>query len=273
MKPGEGRSSWRERRAQAWARWRRVPAFLARALLVCALAGCATDRATVEKNLLAVRSAGPATGIAEQYRVGCADVLEVRMPNRPELSGQHVVAPTGRIDLGDYAPLRVEGRTLPEIAGMLATETGQAPADVAVRIAEYRSQYLLLTGQVSGWQRTVPYRGQETVLDLLQRVGGITSGAELGDVYVVRTHMEEGKRPEVFHVNLQAIVMKHDDRTNLRLLPFDQVYIGESRQAQMERALPPWLRPIYQAFWSMLPDHAHPASAPRPPESRWMAGS
>ena len=103
---------------------------------------------------------------------------------------------------------------------------------------------------VVGQQRSVPYRGQETVLDLLQRVGGLTPGAEPDDVYVVRPHIGDNKRAEVFHVHLRAIVMKQDHKTNIRLLPFDQVYVGETRQARVEKAIPPWMQPIYRAFWN-----------------------
>jgi polysaccharide biosynthesis/export protein len=263
MNPGEGRSS---RLACRWALL----------LLACALpAGCASDRARVEQNLMALRDDPQRIGGAlEQYRVGCSDVLEVRSRGRPEPAGKYMVAPTGRIDLGSLGAVRVEGRTLRETAEIIAAKSGQSVSNVAVRIAAFRSQYLLLTGQVSGWQRTVPYQGQETLLDLLQRVGGIASGAELTDVYVVRTHLEESKRPEVFHVDLKAIVMRHDDRTNLRLMPFDQIYIGESTQAQFEKAFPPWLRPIYQVFWNMRPDSG-PAPPPAPPStsSRWVVGA
>jgi polysaccharide export outer membrane protein len=242
-------------------------------LLCAALAGCASSRASIEKNLLADRdNVLRGQGVVEQYLVGSPDVLEVRVPGRTELSGQYTVGPTGRIALGDYGPLRVEGRTLGEIATAIAEETGQDPASVTVRVVAFRSQYLFLFGQVIGWQRTVPYQGQETVLDLLQRVGGITPGAEPEDVHVVRAHLGDSQRPEVFHVDLKAIVLNRDEKTNLRLLPFDQVYVGETRQARVEKSFPPWLRPIYQTFWNMRPD-ADGSPPPEPaPRSRWVKG-
>jgi protein involved in polysaccharide export with SLBB domain len=92
------------------------------------------------------------------------------------------------------------------------------------------------------------------VLDLLQRVGGITPGAEPRDVYVVRPHLGDNQRPEAFHVDLHAIVLRHDHKTNIRLLPFDQVYVGQTRKAQIEQAIPPWMRGAYQAIWRASPD-------------------
>jgi len=105
---------------------------------------------------------------------------------------------------------------------------------------------------VTGWQRTIPYQGQETVMDVLQRVGGITAGAAPEDVFVVRAHVADGQKPEVFHVDLNAIVIKHDQHTNIRVLPYDQIYVGQSRQSKVLRCVPPWLKPVFLAAWGPL---------------------
>jgi len=187
--------------------------------------------------------------VAEHYAVGCPDVLEVSVSNRPDLSGRFTIGPNGRIELERLGRPRVEGRTVPDINRLLAEQAGMPPVQVHVRVANYQSQEVYLFGQVSGLQRAVPYQGPETVLDLLQRTGGITSGAAPAEVYVIRTRVAEGQRPEVFRVDLRAIVLNHDERTNIRLRPFDQIHVGETRQARVERSIPPWLRPLYQAVW------------------------
>jgi protein involved in polysaccharide export with SLBB domain len=254
MNAGEARSSWRPLR-------RPFPGLLVLGLCA-ALAGCTTDRAGVKQSLRSDPSR-PITA-ADNYVVGYPDVLEVRIPNRPELSGRYPVTLTGRLPMDDYGDLRVTGRTLPEVARLLAEETGQKPNDVDVRVVEFKSQQLFLFGQVVGWQRSVPYVGQETVLDLLRRAGGIAPGAEPNDVYVVRAHIADSQRPEVFHVDLKAILLKRDDKTNIHLMPFDQIYVGEARQMQVDRLFPPWLRPVYEAIWGIrMPrgESANPAGS------------
>jgi len=240
-----------------WSAWktRTVVLLLALPMLLHA-PGCAKDRVSVEKNLMAQQSAVRNEGVPERYRVGCPDAVELVVRQRPEFSGRHEIGPDGRIDLGEYGRLHIEGRTTPEIVKLVAEETGASPESVQARVSEFRSQHVLLFGEVIGWQRSVPYRGQETVLDLLQRMGGITPGAEPRDVYVLRPHLGDNQRPEAYHVDLHAIVLKHDHQTNIRLLPFDQVYVGETRRAQIEKALPPWLRPLYQGGWNTKPEAA-----------------
>jgi protein involved in polysaccharide export with SLBB domain len=219
--------------------------------------GCAIQeqqRARIEKTLMNDRDVGIRhLGVLENYQIGCPDVLLIDIADNSPRVLSKTVGPDGRIDMGAFGKLRVEGRSPVQIEALIAEELVLAPGLIQVRVAKYRSQQLFLFGQVVGWQRSVPYQGQETVLDLLQRIGGITSGAEPNDVYVVRAHIAEGGRPEVFHIDLQAIVEHHDQKTNLRLMPNDQIYVGETRQASIERIIPPWVRPFYQAFWNTQP--------------------
>ncbi|MBI3409970.1 MAG: polysaccharide biosynthesis/export family protein [Planctomycetes bacterium] len=209
-------------------------------------------------------------GVVEAYRVACPDELEIDVAGRTDLSRARIIGPDGRIDLGHYGQPRVEGRALAEIAGVIAQTTGAEPSKVSVRVAHFRSEQLFLFGQVIGWQRSIPYQGQETVLDVLQRVGGITPGAAPAEVLLVRSYLAEGKKPEVFHVDLAAIVLKKDMRTNLRVLPQDQIFVGETRQARVERCIPPWIRPIYQSLWNTRPSFKPETDAPGSP---WVSGA
>jgi protein involved in polysaccharide export with SLBB domain len=194
------------------------------------------------------------TGVADNYRVCCPDVIEITVVGRPDLTVRDAIGPDGRVDLGSLGHPRVEGRTPAEVARIVGEESGSPTGQVSARVIEYNSQEIYVFGEVTGLHRAVPYQGQETVLDLLQRIGGITRGAAPDDVFVVRPHIAEGTRPEVFHVDLHAIVLKNDQKTNLRLLPFDQVHVGQTRQAKVERCIPPCLRPLYQSLSGTLPD-------------------
>jgi protein involved in polysaccharide export with SLBB domain len=218
------------------------------------LSGCATGRPYVDRSLLNDRLPERSQAVADRYTVGCPDVLAVAVADRPDLSVQERVGPDGRIAVGALGRLRVEGRTPPEVAGAVAELAGVPPAQVSVQVAEFHSQQLYLCGQGIGMQRAVPYQGEETVLDLLQRIGGIKPGAAPEDLYVVRSRLAVGERPEVFHVDLHAILMKHDERSNVRLQPCDEICVGEMRRSYLKKCVPPWLRPLYEALCGMKPE-------------------
>jgi protein involved in polysaccharide export with SLBB domain len=218
------------------------------------LAGCQGVQPPVDRNLMADRGLNDRNaGVAERYAVFCPDVLDIVIQSRPDLSGPHPLGVDGRIDLDPLGRPSVEGQTCDEIAQAIADLARVPTRQVQIHVAAYRSQCIFLFGEVMGSQRAVPFQGQETVLDLLQRTGGITEEAAPDQVYVVRPHVLDGTRPEVFHVDLRAIVLRHDEKTNVRLEPFDQVHVGETWRARLERNLPPWLRPMYRWMWGWEP--------------------
>jgi protein involved in polysaccharide export with SLBB domain len=185
---------------------------------------------------------------ADRYQVRCPDRLEVTVEGRPDLSGPREIGLDGRIDLGRLGRLRVEGESPPEIARDVAELTEVPAGRVHVCVREYRSQQIYLLGEGNGLQRSVAYQGPETVHELLRRVGGITPGAAPRNVSVLRAHIADGRAPEVFRVNLEDIVLHHDERTDLRLQPFDQIFVGETRKSSLEKCVPPCLRPLYKAI-------------------------
>jgi polysaccharide export outer membrane protein len=219
-------------------------------LLTCALTlapGCALGRGRLQRALLSDRNpAAHAHDLESHYRVRCPDVLDIQMAGRPGWSGPRRLGPDGRITLGDGCQVRVDGQTTPEIARAVAHAAAVGAEAVQVRVADYRSQQIYLFGEVSGLQRVLPYRGPETVLDLLQRAGGLTPGADLGEVRVIRAHVADGKPPEVFEVDLRAILLQHEQQSNVVLQPFDQVHVGQSRRSRLDDCLPPWVRPLYE---------------------------
>jgi protein involved in polysaccharide export with SLBB domain len=218
----------------------------------CTGIGCVTNRAQIEQDILVNRQpSAHLQQVAHAYAARCPDALRVDIDGLPQYSGPRRIGPDGRINLGDADQPRVDGQTTQEISHTVAETLGVAPEHVHVEVVEYNSQYLYLYGQVAGLERAVSYQGPETVLDLLRRVGGITPSATVHDIKVVRPHIADGKVPEVFRIDLAAIVVRHDPETNIVLEPCDQVYIGQSRRSSFADCLPPWLRPVYERLCGM----------------------
>jgi len=222
-------------------------------LTLLLLSGCLSNREQIEQALIAYRPP-PAHlyQVASKYRARCPDLLQVEITGLPQHSGSQRIRPDGCIDLGEAGRPQVDGQTIPEIVRTVAESVGVAPEQVHVCVAEHNSQYLYVFGQVAGSQRAVPYQGPETVLDLLHRLGGLEHGAAVGDITVIRPHVAEGKTPEVFHIDLAAIILRKDPETNILLQPFDQVHIGRSQRASYRECLPPWLRSVFSVQCSVF---------------------
>ncbi|MCS6976179.1 MAG: polysaccharide biosynthesis/export family protein [Gemmatales bacterium] len=209
--------------------------------MLCALAGCATPR-TATVNTLA--SHPPKCHGVGQYRVGSPDVLDIEVTDRPDLSGTRRVEVNGCVNMGPLGGIRVEGLTPAQIEERIAQAAGVSPENVSVRVVEFASQQVYLFGEVTGQQRAVPYQGPETVVDLLRRTGGITQDSAPEEVRVVRPACHAGEQPQVFQVDLKAILLQGDERTNLHIQPYDQIHVPESRACRIGKCLHPWLRPF-----------------------------
>jgi polysaccharide export outer membrane protein len=214
---------------------------IAAVLLLAAATGCATNRPRVDAALRASRPVGGPASPAAAYPVACPDLLDLQVYDHPEWSGPYEVGPDGCIQLAEVSPLRVEGLNPTQVAKRVAVALHLSSADVGARVAAYRSRQLFLFGQVEGPERALPYQGPETVADLLRRAGGLPPGADFRAVSVVRPHVAAGHRPEVFTIDLAAILLRGDSKSNVVLQPDDEVYIPETSHYSMLKALPPWM--------------------------------
>ena len=77
-------------------------------------------------------------------------------------------------------------------------------------------------------------------------------------MYVIRPNVAAATRPHVFRVNVAAVLVDGDNRTNVPLQSDDQVYVGETKQSSLSRLLPDWLGTVYRRITGLLPDNWWP---------------
>lgn len=189
------------------------------------------------------------------YQLAYPDVVEIQVKGMPQLSGQAEVQTEGTVVVGQLGPVLADGLTVSELAERIARSTGLPREDVQVRVIGYHSRRVLVLGAVAHSQRSVEYRGPERVSELLRRVGGLKPGADTREVQVVRPNVARGKAPEIFRVQLEAVV-NGDHRTDVRVEPFDHIYINETARLRLSHAIPPWLQPAYCRIWGLELDEA-----------------
>jgi protein involved in polysaccharide export with SLBB domain len=237
------------------------------ALLAFLVAGCADCKFLSQKcpqpQDPQAAAATPAPDAA--YGIGCPDVLEVSFADFPAWDVLAAVDLDGRLQLQSPGSPRAEGRTLDDVRNELAQMAGVSPERVGVQLAAPRSSRVYLHGPIRGRTRIIPYQGPESVIDLLKRVGGLPPGSKLSEVYVVRPNIASGGRPEVFRVDVPAVLIDENQSTNVLLKPSDEVYVGETSRSVFARVLPDWLGPAYRRLSGLLPDEWWPLSKSRGP--------
>jgi protein involved in polysaccharide export with SLBB domain len=203
--------------------------------LAAGLAGCAAPPACYCRG-------GGNTAPNASYTFACPDVLEIAAGTERDVTGRLTVDPDGTIRLGTDGRLRVEGLTAGEVAGQLASVLGVDQSEIHVHVVEFASRQVFLCGPEAGRERSAPYQGPETVVEFIRRMGGLSHDAQPREVYVVRPNVAAGRRPQVFHVELEAILVRGDHATDVRLEPYDQVYVGETERAILAKYLPDWMQ-------------------------------
>lgn len=214
---------------------------MARWLAILLLSGCAgLDRARLDEALRREPQDDPV--VRERYVLHPPDVVAVAATGAEPWDVVRPVGVDGRIDLPRAGTVRVQGKTLADARRAIAATCGVPAGQVKVEVKEFHSQHVFVHGRVAGADRAVEYRGPETVLDVLRRAGGLDDGA-VAVVRLVRGHVAEGRSPEVFDIDLRAILLRSDTASNVRVEPFDQIYIDPDRRSEFVANLPPAFRP------------------------------
>ncbi len=187
------------------------------------------------------------------YTVACPDAVEIVWLDHPDSEWIGRIGADGCLNLPAIGSIRVEGLTTAEIARQIAARSAVFPERVQVRVAEFASRQVFLFGQVEGGPRAVDYRGPERIIDLLRRAGGLSPDAALNEIYVLRAQVGEGIPAEILTVDLPAILQRGDQSTNVRVQPLDEIYIGEKPRSRIRRALPTFLKPLYEGVVGFIP--------------------
>jgi polysaccharide export outer membrane protein len=168
-----------------------------------------------------------------QYRVGPQDVLTVTVWDHPELTipagefrppeaAGHLVAADGNMFFPYVGLVKVLGRTLEDIRIELTRRLAKYVENpqLDVRVAAFRSQKVLVVGEVKQ-PGVLPITDVPlTALEAINRVGGIALEADLQNVIVTR-------QGEIRKLDLQSLYDAGDLSQNLLLQDGDVVHVPD----------------------------------------------
>jgi len=179
-------------------------------------------KAAIEKQLLGVGLKDPRAEVA---------VAETR--GLQQIRGQHLVRPDGTISLGSYGSVEVTGLTLSAVKLSLEAHLSQflQNPEVSVDVAAYNSKvfYVVYDGGGAGQQiYRLPITGNETVLDAVSQLNGLSAVADMKKIWLARSCC--GKQQEqILPIDWCGITAHGRSDTNYQLMPGDRIFVQSDR--------------------------------------------
>ncbi|MGF1580702.1 MAG: polysaccharide biosynthesis/export family protein [Gemmataceae bacterium] len=169
------------------------------------------------------------------------------------LQGEHLVRMDGTITLGDYGCVYVAGMTLAQIENVIERHLSKFVVDPEINIDVFaynsKKYYVIADGGGFGqYVKAFPYTGNETVLDAIEKIGGIPPVGSKKKIWVARPSPCNHGCTQVLPVDWEAITQGGATCTNYQLFPGDRVYIRADTLITIDNWLAKALAPVERIF-------------------------
>jgi polysaccharide export outer membrane protein len=192
-------------------------------LVVTFLFGCSTKELRVQEFRISPETPDPAKPPEEFYVIGAGDSIGIQVWKEPTLSGQVTVRPDGYVTLPLLNEVQVVGLTTGQLRKLLEQKYKEFTTDpfVTISVGGIASAEDFLIGPGTGKNGAFPLRGNETIMQLLTRSGGLGIFADRSNIRIVR---REGPKITEYLVDYDAII-KGDLKQDILLRPGDRIII------------------------------------------------
>ncbi len=157
------------------------------------------------------------------YVIGTDDVLAIVFWRDPDMSGEVVVRPDGKISLPLVHDIQAAGLTPEQLRSAVEERVRQyvEEPNATVIVRQINSRKVFITGQVA---RPGPYplTTPMTVLQLIATAGGLTEYADKKAIFVLRN---EAGRAMTFAFNHDDVIRRRNLAQNILLKPGDTVVV------------------------------------------------
>jgi polysaccharide export outer membrane protein len=177
------------------------------------------------------------------YVVDPPDAIRIEFTNDPAMTREVALRSDGCVTLPLLEDVHVAGLTPMQIREKLEKMYAQYYTDpkLLVSVTGFNSKHVYVYGEVAGRRGSLAYTGKMTVSDVIGLVGGFTNRAAPDRVRVVRRDPE---RPEVFRVDLKALIYEGDHMQEVSLAENDVVYVPPNILAKIGYTFEALLFPI-----------------------------
>jgi polysaccharide export outer membrane protein len=179
-------------------------------------------------------------------------VTLVQMAAQQQIAGDHLVAMDGKVTLGSYGRVRVVGLTMEEAKKAIEDHLSQflEGPEIALDVLGYNSKvfYVITQGAGLGDQVVIlPSRGNETVLDAIGQVQGLSSTSSTR-MWIARPGANGCGGDQLLPVDWLAVTQRGDVSTNYQIMPGDRLYVSEDKLVAWDTKIGKVLSPFERLF-------------------------
>jgi polysaccharide export outer membrane protein len=196
-------------------------------------------RAAIEKQLAPI------------IKDNATEVVLIETRAAQQIRGRHLVRSDGTVSLGEYGSVNVTGLTIPAAKGAIEAHLSQFLKDpqVTLDVLAFNSKVYYVVLDSGGAGQTVvrlPITGNETVIDAISNVSGLSAVSDAHRIWVSRPGPDGCS--SVLPVDWQAVTECGDPATNYQLLPGDRLFVKAYPAVRLDNTMARVIAPIERLF-------------------------
>ncbi len=170
-----------------------------------------------------------------------------------QIAGEHLVGPDGRVNLGVYGSVYVSGMTVSEARHAIETNLTRFLDNprVAVNVGAFNSKVYYVITEGAGFGDSIskfPITGNETVLDAMAQINGLSRLASKSHIWIARPVPEGSGCEQKLPIYWDKITKEGQTATNYQVLPGDRIYIAADKLYAFDTALSNVISPLQRMF-------------------------
>jgi polysaccharide biosynthesis/export protein len=167
------------------------------------------------------------------YRIQVGDVLEVRLMLNPELNEEVVVRPDGHVSTTVVQDAVAYNRTVPELAATLRQVYAKDLRNprLSVVVKSFAPTRIYVGGEVNNPGEMINVGPTLTLSQAIARAGAHKVRGDIDAVFVIRRG--PGDVPQFFSTRYSDVIKGRDAAADIRLAPFDVVYVPKTGVAEV----------------------------------------
>ncbi len=179
--------------------------------------------------------------LKQEYNQPNVWITLLQLGAQQQVTGEHLVSPDGKVNLGTYGQVRVIGMTLPEAKLAIEShlESFIEKPEIAIDVLGYNSKvfYVITQGAGLGDQVIIlPVTGNETVLDAIGQIQGLQSNSSTR-MWIARPGYNNCGGDQILPIDWLAVTQRGDIKTNYQILPKDRLYVSEDKLVAFDTML------------------------------------